>query len=133
VTAATDTTPAQAPQPRVEMCRMPGCTSPVERRGRGTPPVTCVAHRTPYRYYMKRQAYKHRPARTAPTLYDVSVVHDPTGDFRGKLECFNQTLRMGHFPLGMIVASAGRHYIVTATERPAQTVKMLNKQWQGKH
>lgn len=64
---------------------------------------------------MKRQ---HRKAADA----SLRVVYDPTGDFAGTLPHVRQTLKLGYFPPGMIVAQAGKQYVVRGELGAPQTL-----------
>jgi hypothetical protein len=55
---------------------------------------------------------------------DTRVVYDPTGDFAGRLTHVKATLRLGYFPPGMIVAQAGKQYVVQgALGQPQELVR----------
>lgn len=54
-----------------------------------------------------------------------TVVYDPHGDFAGPLPCFKQTLALGYFTPGMVVAKNGKRYVVTGKWCTRQRLKAL--------
>jgi hypothetical protein len=52
----------------------------------------------------------------------LRVVFDPTGDFAGPLRHVRETLRLGYFPPGLILAQAGMQYEVRGAVGTPQTL-----------
>jgi hypothetical protein len=52
----------------------------------------------------------------------LRVVFDPTGDFAGPLRHVRETLALGYFPPGLIVAQAGKQYVVRGAVGTPQTL-----------